>query len=1087
MKKNILKHVLYMTRLFTIAFLAQCLTMSFLLAWNGKAQVKSIEEVNVSLSLNEVKVEDAFKALENSTGFNFVFAIREIKDSPMISFTSNGGSLYAILSEIAMQANLNFKQVDLNIHVKKSDRDRSVIALKKSEIPLRGVVTDENGEPMPGVTISLKGTTLGTATDIDGAYAIEIAGENDVLVYSFIGYKTQEISVNGRSIIDVQMIPDLQSMQEVVVIGYGTQEKSQVTGAISSVSSTDIAAVPVISPDQALQGRAAGVDVIAAGHAPGTGATVRIRGINSINANNNPLFVLDGIPISGGLNDINPNIIASIEVLKDASATAIYGARGSNGVVLITTKRGSEGKTRVNYDGYIGFTDIQNKVDVLDGEGWVRYKMASRKTDDLNVLLDPIELANYNAGRDVDWQDLILRKGLQQSHSISVSGGSEKTQFSVSANYLEQRGIVVNSDFKRGSVQINLDHQINDKIKIGTSTLFSTSKTNVVDGYKLIGQAMQISPLGDVYNEDGSLRLFPTSEALLGSPVIDGENEVNQRFSTRIFSSIYGEYEFVKGLKYRMNFGPDFSFGNNGRFIGSNTTTLQGGTNRASNSRSDNKSYTLENLLIFNRTFNDVHQVEATLLQSIQEQFNESNFIESMGFPSERMLWHDLSAGQIRSYDTGQEIWSILSFMGRVNYTFQDKYLLTLTARRDGSSRFGEDRKYGFFPSVALGWRIIEEPFMKEIPAVTELKLRASYGSIGNTAINPYQSQGSLRRHSYMFGSEPALGFEPSTLPNPDLRWETSTTANVGLDFGLFDNRLTGSLEYYQINTTDLLLNQRLPTFTGYSNILTNIGATRNTGFEVTLSSVNIDIPGGLKWTTNLNAAINRNQIRELYGEGDDVGNSWFIGEPINVYYDLVFDGIWQENEVDLAASYNRRPGQIKIKDINGDNDITAADRQILGSSIPKWSGGITNMFSYRGVDLSVFINTRQDFMINSEIHAIDNMAGRYNIPTFVNYYTPESPSNDYPQPVNQGEQNINMNVLRYRDGSFVRIRNINLGYNLPSNILSSAGVQSVRLYVNAQNPFTFTKYQGWDPEAGGNLSSYPSTKMFLIGVNASF
>jgi len=955
-------------------------------------------------------------------------------------------------------------------------------------ITVQGTVTDqETGEPLPGVNILVKGSGNGTVTDLNGLYSIQVATDNDVLVFSFIGYTSQEISVNGRSTINVQMATDLQAMQEVVVIGYGTQEKSQVTGAISSITAADISSIPVISPDQALQGRAAGVDVIASGHAPGAGATVRIRGINSINANNNPLFVLDGIPISGGLNDINPNIIASIEVLKDASATAIYGARGSNGVVLITTKRGAEGKTQVNYDSYIGFTDILNKVEVLDAEDWVRYKEVSRRTDDLNVLLDPVELRNYNAGNEVDWQDLILQKGLQQSHSIGVSGGNANTQFSVSANYLEQRGIVVNSDFKRGSMQVNLDHQISDRIKIGTSTLFSTSKTNSVNGYRLIGQAMQISPLGDVYNEDGSLRLFPTSEALLGSPVIDGENEVNQQFRTRIFSSIYGEYELIKGLKYRLNFGPDFTFGNNGQFIGSNTTTLQGGTNRASNSRFENKSYTLENLLIFNRTFKDIHTVEATLLQSIQEQFDENSQIEAMGFPSERMLWHDLSAGQIRSYDTGQETWSILSFMARVNYSLQDRYLLTVTARRDGSSRFGADRKYGFFPSIALGWRIIEEGFMKNVSLVTDLKLRGSYGSIGNTAIGPYQSQGSLRRHSYLFGSEPALGFEPNTLPNPDLRWETSTTANVGLDFGVLDNRLTGSLEYYQINTTDLLLNQRLPTFTGYSNILTNIGATRNTGFEVTMSSVNVDVPGVFKWTMDVNASINRNQIVKLYGEGDDVGNSWFIGEPINVYYDMVFDGIWQEDEADLATTYGRLPGQIKVKDINGDNEITAADREILGSSIPKWSGGITNKFSYRGIDLSVFINTRQDFMIDSELHAIDNLAGRYNIPKFVNYYTPENPSNDYPRPVNQGERNINMNILRYRDGSFVRVRNINLGYNLPNDILSGAGIQSVRIYLNAQNPFTFTKYEGWDPEAGGTLSSYPSTKMFLIGVNASF
>jgi TonB-linked SusC/RagA family outer membrane protein len=933
----------------------------------------------------------------------------------------------------------------------------------------------------------IKGTGTGTVTNLEGFYTIEAPDEEDVLVFSFIGYVTQEIDINGRSIIDVPIKEDLQSMQEVVVIGYGTQQKSQVTGAISSISSSEIQAVPVISADQALQGRAAGVDVIASGHAPGEGATVRVRGINSINANNDPLFVVDGIPISGGLRDINPNIIESMEVLKDASATAIYGARGSNGVVLITTKRGREGQTQITYDGYVGLVHISNKVEVLDAEGWVRYKEASRRTSDMSVLLDPIELENYRAGNEVDWLDLNLRSGLQQNHSIGAAGGNQKTQFSVSANFLDQKGIVYSSDFRRGSLQINLDHQINDQFKIGTSTLLSTSKKNIVNTGQVLGQAMQISPLGDIYNEDGTYRLFPTNEALLGNPMTDLENEVNQQYRTRVFSSIYAEYEFIKGLKYRVNFGPDFTFGNNGRFIGSYTNTLQGAPNRATNSKSEIQAYTLENLLMFNRIFNEIHLLDATLLHSIQEQSSESNTIEAMGMPSERMLWHDLSAGQIRSFDSDQEEWSILSYMARLNYTLREKYLLTITARRDGSSRFGQDRKFGFFPSVALGWRISEETFLQDMPAVTDLKLRASYGTIGNTAINPYQSVGSLARRAYLFGSEPALGFEPNTLPNPDLRWETSNTINIGVDFGFIDDRITGSLEYYQIKTTDLLLNQALPTSTGYDNILTNIGSTKNTGYEFNFSSYNLNRPNGFTWQTNFNIAYNKNEILELYGEGDDVGNAWFIGEPIDVFYDLVFDGIWQEDEADAAESYGRLPGQVKVKDINNDNQITAEDRAVLGSSIPTWTGGMTNTFSYKSIDLSIFIVARQDFMINSSVHGLGSLAGRYNIPKFVNYYTPENPSNDYPRPVNQGDRNIDMDVLRYRDGSFVRVRNINLAYDFSDNAISGIGVQSLRVYVSAQNPLTFTDYEGWDPESGGNLSSYPATKTFLIGLNARF
>lgn len=950
-----------------------------------------------------------------------------------------------------------------------------------------GIVTDADGMPLPGANIVEKGTTNGVTADFDGKFSIDLSNDSAVLVVSYIGFATKEITVNGQSTFDISLEESAAGLDEVVVVGYGSQKKSQVTGAISSVSSEDIQEVPVVSVDQALQGRAAGVDVIASSNAPGSGATVRIRGINSINANNDPLFVLDGIPISGGLSDINPNSIESMEVLKDASATAIYGARGSNGVVLITLKKGEAGKTRITYDGYAGFTKILNKVQVLDGQGWVDYKAVSRGTEDLSMLLDPIELKNYNAGNEVDWQDLILRDGLQQNHSIGVSGGNEKTTFSMEAGYFDQKGILFSSDFKRGSFQINLNHKINDKIRLGASTIFSTSKTNETDTGNIVSQAMRISPLGDVRDENGNLRLFPTSEALIGNPLLDIANDINQSFRTRIFSSIYAEVEFLKGLKYRLNFGPDFTFGNEGRFIGSNTTTLQGGTNRASNSKFDTKAYTLENLLTYSNRFNEIHDLELTLLQSVQEQFFESNFIESTGIPSENTRWHDLSSGQIVSFDTDQEKWSILSYMARLNYGLMDRYLLTLTARRDGSSRFGQDRKFGFFPSIALGWRLVKEKFVQNIPVISDLKLRASYGSIGNTAIDPYQSQGRLNNDSYLFGPEPAPGFAPDELPNPDLRWESSTTLNLGLDFGLFKNRITGSVEHYRINTTDLLLEQRLPSLTGYESILTNIGATRNTGYEFTLSSINLDFPNGLQWSTDLNFAINKNEIVELYGEGDDIGNNWFIGEPINVFYDRVFDGIWQESEAELAATFDREPGQIRVKDVNGDNQATADDREILGSSIPEWSGGMTNKFSYKGFDFSFFINTRQNFLIDSELYAIDNLAARFNIPTFVNYYTDENPSNDYPKPVNQGQNNIDLSVLRYRDGSFVRVRNINFGYRLSDKALSKTPIKSIRFYINAINPFTFTKFQGWDPEAGGSLSSYPSNKSFLFGVNASF
>lgn len=965
----------------------------------------------------------------------------------------------------------------------------SSIHAQPNRIQIAGKITENTSkEGLSGVNVVVKGSTTGTTTDKDGMFQIYVPNEATSLVFSSVGYLPQEIIVGKQTIINVVLEIDAKTLQDVVVVGYGTQRKSQLTGAISSVSSKEIQSIPVTSADQALQGRAAGVDVITSSHAPGATATIRIRGVSSIRANNDPLFVVDGIPIAGGLSDINPNIIESMEVLKDASATAIYGARGSSGVILVTTKRGKEGKTQITYDGYLGVSQIANKVEVLDAEGWIKYKSAAYKTSDLSKILDPIELKNYQAGKQVDWQDLNLRNGMQQSHNVGVLGGNQKTRFSVNFNFLQQNGIVYNSDFTRGSLQINLDHQISSRIKIGTSTLISYSRDNLINQGQVLGQAMRIGPLGDVYNEDGTYRLFPTGEALLGNPRTDAENEKNQRFRTRIFSSIYAEAQLWKGLKYRLNFGPDLSFVNNGRFIGSYTNTLQGGLNRASNAKSDTRAYTLENLLNFNQTFRNIHNIEATLLQSIQQQTSESNTVEVQGVPSEKMLWHDLSAGQIRTFDTDQQQWSILSYMARINYSLMGKYLVTLTARRDGSSRFGQDRKYGFFPSAAVAWRISDEKFLINIQAISDLKLRASYGAIGNTALNPYQSMGSLSRRSYLFGSAVGLGFEPSTLPNFDLKWEVSHQANVGLDFGFFNNRIAGSLEYYQIKTKDLLLNRALAQHSGFTSILANIGATQNTGFEFNVNTVNVETNGGFKWTTSLNGAINKNQIKDLYGDGkDDVGNSWFIGQPISVFYTMQFDGIWQANEVDQAKVYGRTPGQIKVKDINNDNRITADDRVIIGSAIPKWTGGITNNFSYKGFDLAIFVNTRQKFMVNSGVYGLDNLEARYNIPAFVNYYTPENPSQDYPLPVTPGMNNPNIDILRFRDASFVRVRNINLGYNFGNKQLKGTGVQTLRLYASAQNPFTFTKFQGWDPESGNNFDSYPSTRLFMFGLNASF
>jgi TonB-linked SusC/RagA family outer membrane protein len=1045
----------------------------------------------VTFSGYNVSLEKVFSVIEQQTGYYVMWNYSFLRNSKPVTISVKNVSVESFLESVLKEQHLDYVIKDKTIFIRskvagKEDPLSNLINDPPPPITVRGRIVSEGGDPMESVTVTVKGTNKATSTDANGEFELNDVDEKASLVVTGVNIETREMRVTENMLITVTSSVSL--LKETVVIGYGTRQKSQLTGSIASVQSSEIKAVPVISVGQALQGRAPGVDVSSTSNVPGGGVSIRVRGTRSITADNEPLYVVDGIPLSGGINDINPNIIESIEVLKDASATAIYGARGANGVILVTTKRGNTGKTIVTLDSYIGVSSIANRVNALDAEGWVAYKSASLRTDQLNMLLDPIEIKNYNEGKQVNWLDFVLREGIQQNHSVGISGGNQKTQFFVNANFVRQEGIIKNSDFTRGSIQINLDHRVNDRFRIGTSTMISMSKENILNQGSILGQAMTISPLGEVFNADGTYRLFPTTEALSGNPLTDLQGEKNQRVRTRLFSSIYGEYEFLKGLKYRVNFGPDLTFEDRGRFIGSNTTQLQGALNRATSAKADTKAYTLENLLTYVQNFGESHKMDITLLQSMQRQNFTENVIEAQGLPSEKLLWHDMSAGQIRTFDSNEQGWSLLSYMARINYGFKDKYLFTITARRDGSSRFGEDRKIGYFPSAAFAWRIVEENFMQQAEAISDLKLRISYGSIGNTALNPYQSMGSLSRRPYLFGADPALGFEPNTLPNAELQWETSKQFNVGLDFGLLNNRVSGSVEFYQIRTTDLLLNRALPPSTGFQSILSNIGSTKNTGYEFNVKTNNLSQASTFRWTTSLNLAFNKNEIVDLYGSNvNDVGNKWFIGEPISVHYDMVFDGIWQEKEAADAALYGRIPGQIKVKDLNNDKIINADDRAILGSPFPKWTGGMTNTFTYKNFDLSVFINTRQKFMITSELYASNNLEGRYNIPEFINYYTPARPSNDFPQPVKAGSNNPNLAVLQYRDASFIRLRNVSLSYTFSNKMLKPVGVQSLRLYVTGYNLYTSTDFKGWDPEAGNTTGSYPNQKMILLGMNASF
>lgn len=980
------------------------------------------------------------------------------------------------------------------------------------EAQIRGTVYDETGQPLPGATILVKGTTIGTTSDLDGKYSVS-SPANGTLIISFIGYNPVEKEIGNQTIIDVNLTPDLADLDEVVVVGYGTAKKSQLTGAISSVGNKEIQELPITDARQALQGRAAGVDVTQAGSKPGSAPQVRIRGRRSFNASNEPLYVVDGIPTVGGIGDINPQDITSMEVLKDASSTAIYGSRGANGVVLITTKRGNVGRTVVSLDSYYGINEEMGRIDVFNGPEFAEYKRESRRTvgtypdgpataEADAKIFEPVEIESIGLGRSTDYVAGLMRQGSIQSHQIGVSGGSEKTTFFVSANYFQDKGIIQNQDFTRYTFRINLDHQISKKLKIGTSTLVTYSERNG-ENFNPIGGALAENPLGKPYDDEGNLIFLPTQDGLRSNPfaeVVPGA-QVDETFRTRIFNSIFLNWEITKGLTYRFVVGPDFNFRRNGRFTGSETNSRRGAAPTGSVNQQNQFNYTIENILTYQKTFGQDHNLKVDVLQSFQKDKWEETGISVLGIPAPSQLYHRLGdASQITGANTNLVEWSLLSYMARANYSFKGKYLLTGTVRADGSSRFGDNNKYGIFPSVAVGWNMDQEAFLKNSSFVDQLKMRVSYGSIGNQAINPYQTQALLGRTSYAWDNNGAFGYRPVSIGNPDLKWETSTTFNIGTDFSIFKSRVFGSVEYYITTTSDLLAPQPLPNSTGFGGFTTNIGETQNRGIEATISTLNIE-KGDFVWQTDFIFTRNREEILSL-PNGDDIAAGRFIGQPLTVFFDYKKLGIWQTEEKDEAAIYSDIPGYIKIQDTNEDGKINADDRVILGSTVPDFSLGLTNRFNYKNFDLSFFIFGRFGSMINSEFHTgNNNLAGRYNN-LDVDYWTPTNPTNLYPRP-NQNQEFPKYNTsLRYYDGTFVKVRNINLGYTFGASALKKIGLSSLRLYSSIQNPFIFSEYRnvhkGIDPEvfmdgeqgvgAGVvNANITPPTVQFTFGINAKF
>lgn len=981
----------------------------------------------------------------------------------------------------------------------------------QQSISIRGRVSESGTDAgLSNVTVQVKETNQAVSTDENGVYTLQNVDPNATLVFTSIGYTMIEVAVQNRQVVDVELVASASNLDEVVVVGYGTQKRGDITGSITSISEQSLREVPVTNAQQMLQGRAAGVHVVQGGNKPGDGPTVRVRGRRSIQANNDPLYVIDGIPITGGINDINPDDIISMDVLKDASATAIYGSRGANGVILITTRRGESGRTSVNYNNYVGLSTILRHLDVMDGEQFAEYKReafrAAGQYDDSDPnpdvnsrIFDDAELYSIANNRYADYQRLMLRTGSIQNHELSVQGGAPNTQFNMSFGFFDDQGIIPGQDFTRYNTRINVDHTIAERFKIGVSTLGTYSTRNGIDvnPYFL---AVNYNPLGYPYDDEGNLVFLPMTDGIRSNPLFEIEpgNIINKEKRFRLFSSVYGEAEITDGLKFRVNFGPDLVHRRKGDFRGSLTNGRRFGAPTANHEEDLVLNYTWENILTYQKPLFDGHNLDVTGLYSVQTRTLESSGAKVLGLPVESLEYYDLGqASQINEVGSAYEKWAILSYMGRVNYSINDKYLFTLTGRYDGSSRFAPGHQWGFFPSAAFAWNMINEGFLENAETVSNLRLRLSYGETGNTAIDPYQTQGLLTRTFYDWGGNPAFGYRPNTIRNNQLRWETTSTANLGIDFGFFNNRLSGAVEVYESITRDLLLERVLPFTSGFGVVLENVGSTRNRGIEFSLSTVNIESKRsrGFEWTSDFNFTANREAILELsQGKVDDIGNNRFIGQPITVFYDYEKAGIWQLGEDEQARQFASAVGQVRIRDTNGNGQIDPDDRVILGTDIPSFTLGFSNRFSYGGFDLSFLAFGQFGNMIASDIHdgPLFALAGRFNNVN-VDYWTPTNPTNAYPQPNANQERPFFNSSLRYFDGSFVKIRNINLGYNFSSKVANSLRMQSLRVYFMAQNPFVFSSYMskhnGLDPETDRerNDINTPLARQFMLGLNVRF
>lgn len=1012
----------------------------------------------------------------------------------------------------------------------------SCLSIHAQTFQVSGKVTDDSSRALVGATVLEKGTKNSTSTRPDGSFQLRVASGNARLEISFVGQESTEVSVNGRAEITVALRANNESLSDVVVIGYGTVKKKDVTGAVAGINQQDIRSRPVTTALEAMQGKVAGVD-ITSNERPGQLGAINIRGVRSLTASNSPLFVVDGIPLTTGtIDNINPNDIESIDVLKDASATAIYGSRGANGVVIVTTKSGKRGKTTLSINSAVTVQDLHDlnvgmtAPEYIEFRRWAYYYSAPNTfprgdqpniTNDRAIFMassDPSAWANIAKGwaggtwdgskvATTDWKGMVTRTGITNDHQISVSGGSDKIKAYGSFGYLDTKGTSIGQSFLRYTAKSSIDITATKWFSMG-------SNISVAYGVQNFGQSgagsSAVSASSSIYESARSLFAYavpydslggviqlPGGDPAFRTVVNETQYSIDERSNLRAFGSLYAQVDFgaiapvLKGVKYRFNFGPDFSLYKNGVFI-DGRSVIGAGTNRASLTKGQTFSYTLDNLLYYDKQIKE-HSIGLTLLQSFTKYNADSSSIGALGIPVSSQRWNSITQANISpslltGYSTSLSQYRLLSYMARLNYGYADKYLLTVSVRQDGSSVLGAGNKTALFPSAVFAWRMNNESFLKDARWVNDLKLRAGYGITGNSAINPYSTLGAITPLFYPFINTTGSGAIPSTtLANQDLAWERTTQYNLGIDFTILNRRINGSFDVYTSKTPNLLLRRSIPTVTGYYDIFANIGATANKGFDLTLNTVNVQTRQ-FTWLTTTNFSFSKEHIVSLSnGKQNDINNLWFIGQPISVLYGFESAGIWHAGDSATFKKFNANgnafsPGNVHPVDQNGDNKIDPNnDRKIIGSARPQYIVGMTNTFSFKGFDLSIFLYGRLKYWYGTGGESLGGRAMQRK----VDYYTENNQNSQYQKPIfTAGSGDPYSVILGYQKASFIKIRNISLSYNLNSSMLQKTPLSSLRAYVQVANPgMVYSKIKFLDMDLVNSITNRGIT----VGINAAF